>query len=464
MEKSSSQNYDEKLQKRFNDPGQVNSIDSLYRHFNKEIPRTYIARWLKKNPYQQINKRALKSKDVNPFNVTSPGYAQLDLIDVKNLNKDDTELADGYKYLMVCVVLLTRKVFVYPMKDKTLAESKKSVEQLKKDYPALTVVQTDNGTEFKYDKSWLQANNLKHVKSSAYNPTSQAYVERMNQVVKNALYKYQQKTGDSVLNKDILEKTVDSINDQPNRHTGVIPNNAATKENMTKLIQANQEKIDKAKVSQKDNLLEVGQLVRVSLNKTNLTTQERNKYKTQKGWIPKFSNETFTINKVIVHKEGFKAPQYILEGSEEDKKILKQKKYLRRDLQPVDDETPEDFKPKVDFVKKDSDMRKARGRPGLSTDAQAARKAYTVLWSLAKNFTNRTGKFDIRKEGRKEELEAQKPKIQKLYDKYVKEYGDALKAPLLLYQKKNLEKLRRILTYGKNVTKSDGDILESNII
>ena len=370
MEKSSSQNYDEKLQKRFNDPGQVNSIDSLYRHFNKEIPRTYIARWLKKNPYQQINKRALKSKDVNPFNVTSPGYAQLDLIDVKNLNTDDTPAwANVYNYLMVCVVILTRKVFVYPMKDKTLAESKKSVEQLKKDYPALTTIQTDNGTEFKYDKPWLQANNLKHVKSSAYNPTSQAYVERMNQVVKNALYKYQQKTGKIVLNKSVLAKTADSINDQPNRETGVIPNAAATKENMTKLIEANQEKLDKAAVSQKDNLLEVGQLVRVSLNKTNLTTKERNRYKTQKGWIPKFTNETFTINKVIVHKEGFKAPQYILEGTEEDKKILKQKKYLRRDLQPVDDETPEDFKPKVDFVKKDSDMRKARGRPGLSTDA-----------------------------------------------------------------------------------------------
>lgn len=439
---STSDNYNEKLQKRYNEPGQVNSIDALYRHFNKEIPRSYISRWMKKNPYQQISKPAFKSKDVNPFNVTDPSYAQIDLIYTKGLYPDDYE-GNMFKYLMVCVVLLTRKVFLYPLTDKTLAESKKAVLNFKKDYPPLKVIQSDNGTEFKYEKSWLKEHGLKSVKSSAYNPTSQAYVERMNSVVKNSLYKFHQKTGKDVLTKEVLEQTADSINDQPNRNTGVIPNNATTKENLEKLIKANQDKLEKASKSERDNVLDVGTKVRVSLTKTNLTTKERNKFKTQKNWIPKFTTELFIIHKVNIHKEGFKAPTYELKAAKEgDEKILKGKRFLRRDLQPVDKDTDKNFKPVVDLIKRDTESR-PRGRPRLVEEKVKARKAWGVLWMSAKNFTNRTGKFDVGKKERQEELVKAHPKIKKLFDAFIQAYTND--PPLTTLQKKNFEKLKRVI-------------------
>lgn len=441
---STSDLYNEKLQKRFNDPGQVNSVEAMYRHFNKEIPRSYIESWMKKNPYQQISKPAYKSKDVTSFNVTDPSYAQIDLIYTKGLYPED-HTGVKYNYLMTCVVLLTRKVFLYPLTDKTLAESKKAVLEFKKDYPALKVIQSDNGTEFKYEKAWLQEHGLKQVKSSPYNPTSQAYVERMNSVVKNSLYKYHQKTG-STLTKELLEKTADSINDQPNRDTGVIPNNAATKENLTKLIEANQKKLDRAATSAKDDLLEVGQLVRVNLKKTNLTTQERNKFKTNKNWIPKFTVALFKIISREVSKDGFRAPTYKLKAlNESDSNILKGKKFLRRDLQPVDKDTDKDFTPKVDLLKRDAaNVKKKRG-PYLASTVQDARADFDKnVWTPdTKNFTNRTGKNAPSKPGRQAELDKLEPKVKKAYDAFVAKHGENPKMTTL--QTKNFNKLKRIL-------------------
>lgn len=439
--------YNDKLEKRYNDPGQVNSIDALHRHFTKSIPRKYIAEWLKKNPYQQISKTKYKSKDVTPFNVTDPGYAQIDLIYTKGLYPENTPSDTViYQYLLVAVVLLTRKVFLYPIKSKTLEETKAAVIKFKKDYPPLKVIQSDNGTEFKFPKEWLAEHNLKSVKSSPYSPTSQAYVERMNQVVKNALYKYHQKTDSNVLVPEILEKTAESINDQPNRHTGIAPNEALTKENMKELIKVNKEKLEKVKESVKDDLLSVGQIVRVSLGKTNLTVKERNKYKTNKMWVPKFTTQLYELSKVRVKAEGYRAPTYELKAKKEgDEKILKGKRFLRRDLQPVDADTDAEWKPKVDLIKR-AETTRGRGRPGVSQAILDARKAWGVVWMNAKNFTNRTGKFDLGKPGRLEELQKAEPKIKAMFETFIKNHTETPK--LLQIQQKNFEKLKKRLAEG----------------
>ena len=176
------------LKQRFQEPGQVNSILGLYRFFKGLIPKDFIASFLKSNPYYQISKQNFKSNDTTAFNVTDSGYLQIDLIYSKSLYPPDVDIQKEkvYQYILVCIVLFTRKVFVYPIQNKTIKDVQAAVLELKKDYPATKILQSDNGKEFKFDKEWLQRNGFKHVFSSAYNPTSQAFVERINQVVKQS--------------------------------------------------------------------------------------------------------------------------------------------------------------------------------------------------------------------------------------------------------------------------------------
>lgn len=439
--------YNDKLQKRFNEPGQVNSISALYRYFTGEIPRKYIAEWLKKNPYQQISKTKFKSKDVTPFNVTDPGYAQIDLIYTKGLYPENTPSDTViYQYLLVAVVLLTRKVFLYPIKSKTLEETKAAVIKFKNDYPPLKVIQSDNGTEFKFDKKWLEDHKLKSVKSSPHSPTSQAYVERMNQVVKNALYKFHQKTDSNVLVPEILEKTAESINDQPNRHTGIAPNEALTKDNMKKLIETNKEKLEKVKESVKDELLGVGQVVRVSLDKTKLTVKERNKFKTNKMWVPKFSTQLFVISKVHQSRTGFRAPKYELKAKKEGGEIiLNRKRFLRRDLQTVDADTDPDWKPKADLIKR-AETTRGRGRPQVPEATDALRDEWKELWKKARPFTNRTGKDDLKKPGRIEQLQREEPEIKAMFESFIAKHTE--NAPLKKEARAQFAKLKRILAEG----------------
>ena len=47
--------WDEQLEARYQEPGQVDSVDPLYRYFKKQIPRTYILEWLKRKHEYSIS-------------------------------------------------------------------------------------------------------------------------------------------------------------------------------------------------------------------------------------------------------------------------------------------------------------------------------------------------------------------------------------------------------------------------
>jgi len=382
--------FDKKLETRFNEPGQVNSVDSLYRYFAKEIPKTYIANYLNNNPHYQISRKMFKSKDTQSFTVNDAGYVQVDLMSTRSMYPEHDSIKE-YQYLMNCIVLFTRKVFCYPIKDKTVEETSKALRELKKDYPLLKVVQTDRGTEFKWKDTLLKELGIKHILSSPYNPTSQSFVERMNGVIKNSMMKYLQKSGINPLDKpEIVEQIIDSINDQPNKTTGVIPNQALTKENIIKLKESNDEKTKKRAEGEKDDILEKGTIVRVALHKTDLTTKERTKIRFSKLWTPNFTTQVYKIKKVYVSKN-FKATRYKVEAihKNENNPDIEKKFFFRRDLLvlPKDFDITNEFKPKVNLIRKDKELeklneKKVLGRPKKMPELKSRSERLKVLYDL----------------------------------------------------------------------------------
>jgi hypothetical protein len=163
-------------------------------------------------------------------------------------------------------------------------------------------------------------------------------------------------------------------------------------------------------------------------------------------WVPKFSTQLFVISKVHQSRTGFRAPKYSLKAKKEgDEIILKGKRFLRRDLQTVDADTDPDWKPKADLIKR-AETTRGRGRPQRPEATDALRDEWDKLWKKARPFTNRTGKDDLKKPGRIEQLQREEPEIKAMFESFIAKHTE--NAPLKKEARAQFAKLKRILAEG----------------
>lgn len=204
--------------------------------------------------------------------------AQLDRISNEN---------DGYPYILFCVDVLSRKIFVEPVKSKSSMDMEKSFNSIfKRTKLKPWKIFTDQGLEFNCRKMLKYFKDLDIIKLCAFtNPIIHAaIVERAIRTIKMRLFRYFTHYGTNRW-VDIIQKIVKSANSSVNRTIECAPN-AVTFENASRLWShvygVNQKKdLKKPKFS-------VGDRVRI----------EKQKGHFKKGYLPNFTDEIFKINEV----------------------------------------------------------------------------------------------------------------------------------------------------------------------
>ena len=129
--------------------GGLGGVERLYRDVKKDgkydISRAQLKKWLMKQDTYTLHKPARRHYKRNRVIVGGIDELwQMDLADMQAIATDN----DGYRYLLVCIDVFSKYVWVIPLKTKTgpalVTAFKKILESGRKPQK----IQTDQGTEF----------------------------------------------------------------------------------------------------------------------------------------------------------------------------------------------------------------------------------------------------------------------------------------------------------------------------
>ena len=218
---------------------------------------------------------------------------QMDLADMQTMAAEN----DGYRYLLVCIDVFSKYLWVIPLKTKTgpalVTAFKKILESGRKPEK----VQTDQGTEFfnKHFKELMKKEEI-HLYNT-YNETKASVVERVIRTLKTRMWRYftAKKTMRYI---EVLQDLVDSYNRSIHRSIQKKPINVTQKNEreVWHTLYGEREKEEPVKYK-----FEVGDQVRIS----------KMKRRFEKGYLPNFSKEIFTISQQIPrHPPVYKLKDY----------------------------------------------------------------------------------------------------------------------------------------------------------
>ncbi|KAL3116358.1 hypothetical protein niasHT_002441 [Heterodera trifolii] len=193
----------------------------------------------------------------------------------------------GYKYLLVCIDTLSRQVFVEPVKTKTSANMIIAFEHIFKRSKYIPwKVLTDQGKEFtaRAVQHFFRAKDVEHFCMLTSPQFHAGMAERANRSIKERLYRYftERNTYTWI---DVVQDIVLAINHSPNSSIGMRPADVNFKN-----AEALRQKLHNAaeNVVRRQPRYRVGDRVRI----------EKYKHVFQKGYLPRFTNELFTVAEV----------------------------------------------------------------------------------------------------------------------------------------------------------------------
>jgi hypothetical protein len=207
---------------------------------------------------------------------------QCDLCIMDSIKKEN----DNFAYLLVCIDVLSRKIYTAPTKTKKSEDMIEAFEYIfNKAKVKPNKLYSDSGVEFTAKKMINYFKEKDILKFSMYSPNLHAaVVERANRTIKEKLYRYFSEKN-STRWIEVINRIVDNINKSVNRTIGVKPN-SVTYENAQDLY----ERVFKADEDEKDikPTFKLNDIVRISKAKSTF----------DKGYYPNFTDELFKISKV----------------------------------------------------------------------------------------------------------------------------------------------------------------------
>ncbi|KAL3082116.1 hypothetical protein niasHT_031145 [Heterodera trifolii] len=192
---------------------------------------------------------------------------------------------DGFRYILVCIDVLSRKIFTAEAESKKSEHMIAAFEKIFKKAGVLpNKLYSDAGLEFQAKKMtdyWKQKDIIKHV---MYSPHLHAgVVERANRTLKERLYKYfSEKNTKRWI--DVLDSIVRNLNSSANRTTGLKPVDV----NFKNANALRNRLYKQGELSSKTPKFKAGDIVRISKEKGDFS----------KGYFPNFTDELFRISKV----------------------------------------------------------------------------------------------------------------------------------------------------------------------
>ena len=269
---------------------------------NTEISRRYIANWLAHQESNQIFAQKKKETSIRPILTNKPGSViQIDLMDFSN-----NPSFGNYKYILNFIDTFTRKLYLTPLKNKSVKTVDKALEKnildFQKYYP-ISVIQSDNGGEFAGDV--FAKYNIKHITSRPYTPQQNGIVERSNGTIKSILKKvlFNENVKDW---KRFIPEIQDIYNTTLNTTIGKSPDELFNDTSLHKEISDNVKVKHARSFKEINTLLSIGNKVRIYLERKSAFDKTQN-----------YSNEIYTVSKVIKgNAKNFTIPRYKLKDSE----------------------------------------------------------------------------------------------------------------------------------------------------
>lgn len=189
----------------------------------------------------------------------------------------------GYKYLVICVDILTKVVRGVPLRTKKPSELVEGFKKLfKKARPSLALY-SDMGSEFvkEFDK-YLKQNNIQHWTSA--NEVKSSVAERYILTFKLRLYRYLEHNSTKKW-IDVYERIFSNMNNSYNHSIKMIPAKCITEEQQREAFYNQYAK--KIGFISKDDGLETGQQVKISYLRVPF----------KKAFNRNFSESTYTLQK-----------------------------------------------------------------------------------------------------------------------------------------------------------------------
>lgn len=272
------------MKEAYRDPSHIASfggVDALYRAAHGKISKKAIQKWLEGVDAYTLHKPVRRKFPTNRVVVYSIDQQwQADLMDLSNLRKFNQD----YRYVLVCVDILSKFAFLLPLKSKRGEEIVQAftIIFLKRKPKSL---QTDQGKEFKNSKfqKFLKEHGVRFF--TTFNNTKASVVERLNRTVRMKLWKYFS-SNHTYRYIDVLEKIAHSYN-----HTY----HSSIKRAPIEVNPDNERDVwftlygDMENVQQKPCVFKVGDTVRVSKQKLTF----------EKGYETNWTEELFVVTECV---------------------------------------------------------------------------------------------------------------------------------------------------------------------
>ena len=260
-------------------PGSFSSVQNLKRYAG-ELLRNVKKYLSGEDAYTLHKQQRIRFPRRRTYSKKIADLYQADLADLSNISRYN----DGFKYLLTCIDVFSKKAWAIPLRTKTAREVAEAFEKILRDGKC-NMSQSDKGSEFVGStfQNMLKKHGIKFY-TSENEDIKAAVVERFNRTLKTKMYKYFtfKNTRRYI---DVLQDLIDSYNSTYHRSIGMAPDQVtAANESLvrTRLYPVNKPKIFKWKYKP-------GDLVRIAKQKMPFA----------KGYVGNWSRELFKIKSRI---------------------------------------------------------------------------------------------------------------------------------------------------------------------
>lgn len=264
----------------------ITNIRRVIRRKGLGISNKNLNDWLQRQSTYTLHKPARKTYKRNVVRVSGiDDQWQADLVDMRSYAKYN----DGYKYILTNIDIFSKYAWGIPLKNKTGDELVNALKAIFSTNRVPYKFNTDQGTEFENRnvRSFLHNKNISFFTTRS--DKKAAVVERFNRTLKNRMWKYftYKNTYRYV---DVLQHLIDGYNNTYHRSIGMAPNDVSYQNEGGVYLKLY------------GPPPQAGKSVKYKFNTGDAVRVSRYKRTFEKGYLPNWSEEVFTISRRYARK------------------------------------------------------------------------------------------------------------------------------------------------------------------
>lgn len=164
--------------------------DKLYKVARKEgltVSHKEVEKFLANQKTSQLHKRTTKKASM-PITTTNPHIIyQMDLLDMTKFYRSNR----GYKWILICTDVFTRKSFAYPLKSKSPDDVVVGVKTCFAEMGKPEYITTDDGSEWKGEvREFLKREDVGHRTTEVGDHNVLGIIDRFSKTLKDIVYKH----------------------------------------------------------------------------------------------------------------------------------------------------------------------------------------------------------------------------------------------------------------------------------